>query len=145
MSELKLPYKVKKFIREREDIINDCIIDAVDDKLDCSNRAVMYITDFEYITDYIIDNQLYDRDFYWAIIQYCKQLLEDEGYYVRLRVSGPSELDFLSKLEEFTDTEFKPFMDVFKEEKHYKRDKATSEGCTLLGAVFGLIVGMTEN
>lgn len=145
INELKLPYKVKKFIREKKDLVDSCIIDAVDDKLDCSNRALMFITDFEYITDYIIDYQLYDRDFYWAIIQYCKHLLESEGYYVKLRVSGPNDLDLLSKLEEFTDDSFKPFMYVFKEEKYYKRDKATSEGCTLLGAVLGLITGMTED
>lgn len=145
MGELRLPYKVKKFIREREDMVNDCIIDAVEDKLECKNRAVMYITDFEYITDYIIDNELFDRDFYWAIVQYCKEFLESKGYYVKLKVSGPSDLDSLYKLEEYKDDEFKPFMIVFEEEKYYKRDKTTSEGCKLAGGLLGLIIGMTEN
>ena len=95
--------------------------------------------------DYILDNRIFSTSFYQGIITYCKAFLEDEGYYVTLFTEEPDELDRLYKLEEYGDTNFKPMMTVFVNEKDYKRDKRLSSGARLLGFILHLFAELEEN
>ena len=141
MSELKLPYKVRKYINENKKEIDDCILDAVSG----CKRTELYITDLDVVVDYILDYRIFSTEFYQAIINYCKDFLEKEGYYVKLFTENPDELDWLCKLDEYTDTNFKPMMIVFSDEKAFKRDNMLSEGATLLGGFLGLLTSLTES
>ena len=97
------------------------------------------------VVDYILDYSIYSTEFYQAIINYCKYLLEEEGYYVKLYTENSDELDWLSKLEDYSDDKFKPMMIVFSNEKDYKRDNVISGGAQLVGGLIGLITMFTES
>lgn len=141
MDELKLPYKVRKYIKENKEKIDNCILDAVSG----CNRTDLYITDLDVVVDYILDNSIFSTDFYQGIITYCKYFLEDEGYYVTLFTEDPNKLDRLYKLEEYDDTNFKPMMTVFANEKDYKRDKRLSNGARVFGAVLYCLMELEES
>lgn len=141
MHELKLPYKVRKYIKENKDEIDNCILDAVSG----CNKTDLYITDLDVVVDYILDNRIFSTSFYQGIITYCKAFLEDEGYYVTLFTEEPDELDRLYKLEEYGDNNFKSMMTVFVNEKDYKRDKRLSSGARLLGFILHLFAELEEN
>lgn len=141
MDNLKLPYKVRKYIKENKKEIDDCILSAVEG----NKKTYLYITDLDVVVDYILDYSIYSTEFYQAIINYCKYLLEEEGYYVKLYTENPDELDWLSKLEDYSDDKFKPMMIVFSNEKDYKRDNVVSGGAQLVGGLIGLITMFTES
>lgn len=122
MRELKLHYKVRKYIKGNKNEIDDCILDAVSG----CNRRDLYITDLDVVVGYILDNSIFSTEFCQAIINYCKDFLEDKGYYVRLFTENPDELDNLYKMEEFEDTNLTPMMTVFCNERNYKMDKRIS-------------------
>lgn len=135
MSELKLPYKVRKYIDENKQEIDNCIMNAVGS----SKKTEIYITDLDVILDYMLYYNIFSQEFYQSIINYCKDLLEKKGYYVKLYTENPDELDWIREINEYKDTKFKPIMTVYTDEKDYKRANILSEGATLLGGLIGLL------
>lgn len=141
MDKLNLPYKVRRYINENKKEIDACILNAVEGK----KKTDLYITDLDIIVDYILDYSINSTEFYQSIINYCKYFLEEEGYFVKLYTENLDELDWLSKIESYSDDKFKPMMTVFSDEKTYKRANMVDEGLRLTGGLIGLITMFTES